>query len=992
MIFYTCAICEVEHGLALMTPLADVTDKITASQIKQLHDNLVAPLNDPAADTYAKAFARAVSAELADGLLIGATHACQQCVSDLSDKRFACSTPGGLHRAPKRALVNGYFRGRVPKELAVLNPVEISMLALINVLNTVTMLPQRCHWASRATAFSVMNDVADIAETLPRKADYFVIRTETSVSPSQTRCNPRKILAAMAWLQVNNPLYKDKLQLPLLPDGSVDPVWSNGGVNVNMELPHITAVPEDYEDIEGSDVAAAGEDGHPVNPGAPPSDTTNVLLGGAPANQSHAQQIAAIVGLKKRTAVMTRKRGVYVPDYETESFLAQAFPQLFPYGRGCPDIVGGITFDASYIQYTLQLGRYRSFQRCSSYIFYAYTWWIKQKVGTIAFLVDKAGGCDNAVLTVADAQKFLASLKESPSATGDDYMERRDVRYILDRMKPYANELPGTEMYFARERKKLMSIISSPVTTTDGQWAWFFTEAQPDAYQAEIYDNAVTSGIDSTGEPLLPWNTPLEQRQAFADTLTEADRHIMLRDHPYMSARIHSLQQAAFWKHVLGGEDQPLGEVVDYWCRVEFQMKGTPHWHCLVNVSKKSLHGIHANSVTSEDPAEQQKVKDLVTGVSTAMLLARDPEDSSELPDNGHRAQILIDEKAWGYNIDRSSYLKDHNHPSRHRFQVVGRDYYMSQAGHMQDEYVRRLYRRLQFANQFHRCRDSCFKYCWNGPKICRYDFPRIPIDQNQQEVVIVKDRDRRNRARVKVHPQRNNGNMNAHLKSPLCFLSGRGNQDIQYIHNTVGGAEYVSKYCSKAEKTESTALQNAINRKLAEYAIRCNLETGVDMSFLQKVRAIGNAVVGAQQVGAVQASYVLGRIPLIKSSRTTLNINVLRRKDLDHRTIVTDEEDLSMMDKNASALLNSPSTVLGTRDAYHALCMQQTAAHGTMEVTFFAFLSAYRVKAAPTTGYGKARIEPPHLLVNEHGFVIEPKSFIIEEVRANVAMHTSVM
>jgi hypothetical protein len=823
-----------------------------------------------------------------------------------------------------------------------------------------------------------MNDVADIAETVPRKAEMAIIRTDNSASPKSFRYNPRKVLAAMVWLQQNNPLYAGKLQLPLQPDGTLEPEWRENGIDASLELPHISAVASDYDGIP-----QPSDDGHAVNSGAPASDITDVMLQRAAADRSHSEQVAALL-VRRRTAVMTRKRGEFVPDYDTERFLAQAFPQLFPYGRGCPNIIGDVVFDAAYIQHTLQLGRYRSFQQCHSYIFYAYTWWIRRKVGTISFLVDKAGGADNAVLTVADAQKFLAALTTAPASQVEDYMARSDVRYLLDRMKPYAEELPGTEMFFARERQKLLASISSPVTTTDGQWAWFFTEAQPDAYLAEIYDNAVTSAIDEeTGLPYLAWDASIEERQARSDQLSKLQRQIILRDHPFMSARMHSLQQAAFWKHVLGGEDKPLGKILDYWCRVEFQMKGTPHWHCLINVSKESLAGINANSVTSDDVREQGKVKELVAAVSTAMLLQRDAGDTSDLPYNETREQVLMDETAWMYNIDRRTYLADTTHPSRHRFTAAGRDYFMSRAGHITDPYVRRLYRRLQFANQFHVCQKSCFKYCKkHGEQKCRFDFPRTRQDGIEDGAVIVKDMDRRRRCRVKVHPQRNNGNMNNHLRSPLCFLSGRGNQDIQYIHNTVGGAEYVSKYCSKAEKTESTALQNAINRKLAEHAIRCNSETGANMSFLQKLRAVGNAVAGAQQVGATEATYVLGKMPLVKSSRVTINVNVLKRKELDSHAIVTDESELAQMQGDESALVVSPSTLLGTRDAYHALSQQQISEYESMEVTFFAFLSAYRTRAAPPTGLANARNGPPRLSVNEHGFVNNPKSFIFGEVR----------
>lgn len=357
-------------------------------------------------------------------------------------------------------------------------------------------------------------------------------------------------------------------------------------------------------------------------------------------------------------------------------------------------------------------------------------------------------------------------------------MAKKEIKYIMNRMKPCVNELPGTEMYFARERTKLLAMISSPVTTTHGQWTWFFTEAQPDLFQAEIYDNAVSSAV---GLGTIPWNQTLEERQQRSNNLTAEQRSHILRDHPFMSVRMH-VQQAAYWAYILNGEDKPLGEILDSWLRAEFQMKGTPHWHTLINIAKRFLLGINADSVASDDIDEQRKVTALVANVANSWLLPRDDTDMSELPDGDIRTQLIENEREWAYNIYRPKYFQDASHPSRHRFVAAGRDYSINSAGIIPDKNVRRLYRRLQIANQFHSCRESCWKYCQRGqPKICRFGYSKEPIPENQESAVIVREKDGRNRLRIKVQPQRNNGNINVHLRSPLCFISGRGNQHIQY-------------------------------------------------------------------------------------------------------------------------------------------------------------------------------------------------------------------
>lgn len=36
-----------------------------------------------------------------------------------------------------------------------------------------------------------------------------------------------------------------------------------------------------------------------------------------------------------------------------------------------------------------------------------------------------------------------------------------------------------------------------------------------------------------------------------------------------------------FWRHIINGKSKPLGHVADYFIRVEFQMRGSPHLHML---------------------------------------------------------------------------------------------------------------------------------------------------------------------------------------------------------------------------------------------------------------------------------------------------------------------------------------------------------------------------------------------------------------------------
>lgn len=982
MVFYTCAVCEIEAGLDSLSKLEDVQDIISNSGIKVKYEAMIGMLNDESASSQEKAYAAAAHAELADGLLRSARHVCNTCIGQMrapvttgTGATEAAGLSGGL--VPDKALVNGYFRGACPPELTGLTRTDISLITIINIFVTVSMLQEGGHWGTQGTVFSVMNDVVEIAQFMPSNptpAQHAIIRKNSTSTPRDYRYNPYRVLQALKWLEENNHLYAGKTAASVvLTDGTLDPNWINGGVDAELEPEHIIAEDADMDGVEEKDKEApAGEDGHAVNPGAPASSMTEVLLQGGQTYANNVHQMDAIVNKTAPPVVTIRQYGEFVSDFDVDDFMAKSFPVLYPYGKGSPNNTG-IKFDKAYISHMLHLGGARPFQQSPSFIFYCYAWVQRSRTGSIAYQASKHDNGDREELSVDAVKEFLQNLKDNPTSAGITTAEQRR---LLNRLQPYATQIPGTELYFEKERKNLISMITSPVTNTHGQWTWFYTEAQPDKYLVEIFDNAITSARGSLGVGI---DASLELRRSASDNLSASARTDILRDHPFLSARIHGLQQQAFWEFVLNGEDKPLGEIADYWLRAEFQMKGTPHWHSLINIKKSSMVGIDKLSVESKDPIARQNVLDFVQAASTNELLAREPDDLDQLPDNYTRLECAHLETYYDFNVDRTKYFNDVCHPARHRFEAAGVDYSMdSVSGKIHSAIVRKIYRKLQIANQLHSCRKSCWKYCRPGTKQrCRYDFPRKPLPGNDIGPVIVEDKDKRNRARVKVHPTRNNGNINTCVRSPVCVLAMRGNHDIQYIHNVRGGAEYCSKYASKAEAAETTALQNAISRKLAQY-----VQNNSALPNLHgKLSIVANAVIEAQQVGTVQACYILGNQKLIVSSRTYVHINTLKRCDFTLYTVITDENDLDAREGTSSALVDKPSTQLGRRDAFHVYMKYQHDTYGEREdyVTFYAFAVAFTLSTLTTKR--KHRPLPERVLVDSDGFVANAKTFVLGEV-----------
>lgn len=65
------------------------------------------------------------------------------------------------------------------------------------------------------------------------------------------------------------------------------------------------------------------------------------------------------------------------------------------------------------------------------------------------------------------------------------------------------------------------------------------------------------------------------------NSLSAGMRSEQLADKPEYAAQLFWLRWRIFWKHVINGKSKPLGHIVDYFVRVEFQMRGSPHLHLL---------------------------------------------------------------------------------------------------------------------------------------------------------------------------------------------------------------------------------------------------------------------------------------------------------------------------------------------------------------------------------------------------------------------------
>jgi len=276
---------------------------------------------------------------------------------------------------------------------------------------------------------------------------------------------------------------------------------------------------------------------------------------------------------------------VYERDHE-DYFWEKCYPHLFPYGRGGPSDRRYSTVRmniSTFFKRMLERGGHskglkygRRFQNSPSFIFAAYVMDSRSRIASVSVLAAKAANSSTAeadeTITVGDVKSIIkdAALdiltqdpdgdKELLRTSSEAVNIRLSVKKLIDRLVPFSQELRGSPIYFALERKKLLSMLTNPVVTTVGAWSWFASFAAPEVYECTLYEVAEDAYISPRDTSAV---------KSYVRCLTKSQRLTILKESPALSARLFHLKQEAFWNTVLMGKSEPLGPIGDWWRRVE---------------------------------------------------------------------------------------------------------------------------------------------------------------------------------------------------------------------------------------------------------------------------------------------------------------------------------------------------------------------------------------------------------------------------------------
>ena len=243
---------------------------------------------------------------------------------------------------------------------------------------------------------------------------------------------------------------------------------------------------------------------------------------------------------------------------------AKSFPVLFPSGRNTFDEKRSLQLSLCRYFNTRLMNADNRFARDTNYIFYS------QYLSELKQVIDK---------TQISLRKSSTSSKDNTDkVTSESLKTASDLKLLIrnDEALRFLQPIRGTPSYWQGAQKDLFAMLRQLGIPT-----WFCSFSAAEFRWNDIIDVILKQQKDS--------------RQA--ETLDWTEKSKVLKSNPVTVARMFDHRFHIFLRQVILSSANPIGCVSDYFYRVEFQQRGSPHMHCLFwvkNAPKLSDDGCDA--------------------------------------------------------------------------------------------------------------------------------------------------------------------------------------------------------------------------------------------------------------------------------------------------------------------------------------------------------------------------------------------------------------
>ena len=491
-------------------------------------------------------------------ILVKSKYNSQQFFTDTKSfdgKEYICKTchpkvsKGNL---PCQAVYNNLYVDKIPEELSTLEKLEQILIAQRIVFQKIVIMPKGQQRKIKGAICNVPVECEETCRILPRPSSSSGIillklkrKLEFRGHVYFQAVRPQLLLNALNWLKNNNPLYKN-VTIDL---GNIDTTMTVLQPHEDKSVPEVNE--KDVGDIESSsnvvDDKADEEIEDPLNEHRLPISETCLqsLIPDYPLIEERNENLLSVGNEIYNVAPGENKHPVsLMTDKQCEEL---AFPTLFPMGRF------GFTaqrdkkltpvkyFNARLLHYT---GR---FATNPEYLFFA------------QFVIEQKKVSDN----ISIAMKKVIGQQMTASSIRTDKQKLTNLIF-KDQAYLFMRQIPGSPPYWQKFMYEVVAMVKQL-----GIPAWFMTLSCADLRWPELFQIiARTQGLNMNDEQV--------------EALSYYERCSMLNRNPVVVAKHFQYRVETFFKEVLMTNANPIGKIIYYALRIEFQMRGSPHLHALI--------------------------------------------------------------------------------------------------------------------------------------------------------------------------------------------------------------------------------------------------------------------------------------------------------------------------------------------------------------------------------------------------------------------------
>ncbi|XP_006820870.1 uncharacterized protein LOC100373785 [Saccoglossus kowalevskii] len=437
---------------------------------------------------------------------------------------------------PAEAVANNLHLNPIPEELCCLNSLEQHLICLHIPFMKMLALPKGGQNGVHGPVVCVPSSIDKAISVLPRcEVDDQMIRVKLKRKLSYKGhyqyqfVNDSHIKTALEYLHVNNKWYNNV---------RFNETWTNPLARIDEEVEEVCDADDSLSPLANSNSESHDNEDHEKERHGmfhdtclQPVDIAQEVL------DQHFDNIACVAPAEGNSPVKM---------LEDEGNEAKSFPVLYP--SGSPTFHDKreerITL-ARYLHGRLMNADGR-FARNTDFIFYAqYLSEVQQVISNVSIALRKGSGkaCDKSVTasTLIDTQSLKKLLEY-------------DEGYKF--MKP----IRGTPPFWQSAQKDLFAMIRQLGIPT-----WFCSFSSADMRWPEMIESILREEGDSR----------------FAEDLDWSEKCALLKKNPVTAARMFDRRFHCFLKKIILSPAEPIGKIKDYFHRVEFQQRGSPHTHCL---------------------------------------------------------------------------------------------------------------------------------------------------------------------------------------------------------------------------------------------------------------------------------------------------------------------------------------------------------------------------------------------------------------------------